>query len=327
MPFSLADNAPALAADAPGSAAVRLGSVPTGRDRRSSRGSTCCSASRSTVVRMNRLPSEPPTPEPTFPRPLRGPYAGASAPARLSLDAGDRHGVAAGDRAGRVGRPRMITIPIEDWVFAVAALVGGVLLLITVVFDDILGGLLDGFGFDIGGTTLTPILLGFIGMFGAGGLFATQVLDIHGAQAAIVGVLSGDRRRGARRRPVQRAQPERERGAVQARGPRRRRGVRERRRSPPAGTARVLAKSEGQTHEFAATADRGHRGRPDGAASTGAAGNGLIVQDETRGRRDARARRSARCSTGCSTSWAAACSPSSSRSSSSSCCSPTRPAG
>ena len=28
-------------------------------------------------------------------------------------------------------------------------------------------------------------------MFGAGGLFATQVLDLHGAQAAIVGVISG----------------------------------------------------------------------------------------------------------------------------------------
>jgi len=52
----------------------------------------------------------------------------------------------------------MITIPVEDWVFAVAALVGGVLLLITVVFDDILGGLLDGFGFDFGGTLFTPIL-------------------------------------------------------------------------------------------------------------------------------------------------------------------------
>ena len=38
----------------------------------------------------------------------------------------------------------MITIPIEDWVFGIAALVGGVLLLITVVFDDILGGLLYG---------------------------------------------------------------------------------------------------------------------------------------------------------------------------------------
>ena len=60
-----------------------------------------------------------------------------------------------------------------------------------VVFDDIVGGLLDGFGFDIGGTSITPILLGFVGMFGAGGLFATQVLDVHGAQAAIIGVVSG----------------------------------------------------------------------------------------------------------------------------------------
>jgi hypothetical protein len=85
----------------------------------------------------------------------------------------------------------MITIPIEDWVFAVCALAGGVLLLVMVVFDDILGGLLDGLGFDVGGTSITPILLGFVGMFGAGGLFATQVLDIHGAQAAIVGVVSG----------------------------------------------------------------------------------------------------------------------------------------
>ena len=63
-------------------------------------------------------------------------------------------------RTGRVGRQRMITIPVEDWIFGVAALVGGVLLLITVVFDDIVGGLLDGFGFDIGGTSFTPVLLG-----------------------------------------------------------------------------------------------------------------------------------------------------------------------
>ena len=109
----------------------------------------------------------------------------------------------------------MITIPIEDWIFAVAALVGGVLLLITVVFDDVVGGLLDGFGFDIGGTSITPVLLGFIGMFGAGGLFATQVLDIHGGQAAIIGVVSGRRRRGACRRPVRGPETERERGAVQ----------------------------------------------------------------------------------------------------------------
>src|SRR5512143_2140747 len=87
----------------------------------------------------------------------------------------------------------MITIPVEDWVFAVSALVGGVLLLITVVFDDIIGGLLDGIGLgvDIGGTSITPLLLGFIGMFGAGGLFATQVMDVHASEAAIVGIVSG----------------------------------------------------------------------------------------------------------------------------------------
>ena len=86
-----------------------------------------------------------------------------------------------------------------------------VLLLITVVFDDILGGMLDGFGFDIGGMSITPILLGFIGMFGAGGLFATQVLDVHGAQAAIVGVVSGIGGAALAGRPVRRAQAERER--------------------------------------------------------------------------------------------------------------------
>jgi len=36
-----------------------------------------------------------------------------------------------------------ITIPIEDLVFVLAALVGGGLLLITVVLDDVLGGVLD----------------------------------------------------------------------------------------------------------------------------------------------------------------------------------------
>jgi hypothetical protein len=84
-----------------------------------------------------------------------------------------------------------------------------VLLLITGVFDDILSSLLDGLGFDIGGTSITPILLGFIGMFSAGGLFATQVLDIHGAQAAIIGS-SPDRRCRPCRQPV--LGPETQRG-------------------------------------------------------------------------------------------------------------------
>ena len=36
-----------------------------------------------------------------------------------------------------------------------------------------------------------PLLLSFVSMFGVGGLFATQVLDVHGGQAAIVGAVFG----------------------------------------------------------------------------------------------------------------------------------------
>ncbi|HKG56820.1 MAG TPA: hypothetical protein VKA85_06200, partial [Candidatus Limnocylindrales bacterium] len=87
----------------------------------------------------------------------------------------------------------MINVPVEDLVFIVCALVGLVLLLVTVVFDDILGGLLDVLhvGFDVGGTSLTPLLLGFVSMFGVGGLFATQLLGAHGGAAALGGVVAG----------------------------------------------------------------------------------------------------------------------------------------
>jgi hypothetical protein len=173
----------------------------------------------------------------------------------------------------------MITIPIEDWVFGVAALVGGVLLLVTVVFDDIIGGLLDGFGFDFGGTSFTPILLGFIGMFGAGGLFATQVLDAHGAVAALVGVgagsagaalagaLFGVLNRSESGEPFKIADLVGDTVYVSV-------GI-------PAGRyGTVLAKKEGQTHEFSATSDRDI---PSGrnVVVTGTAGTGVIVRDDT----------------------------------------------
>lgn len=173
----------------------------------------------------------------------------------------------------------MIDIPIEDLVFGVAALIGGVLLLITVVFDDILGGLLDGFGFDIGGASITPILLGFVGMFGAGGLFASTVLDLHAAPAAIVGVLSGFAGAGIAAALF---------------------GILKRSESGepfkvgdlvgdevyvavaiPAGRyGSILAKKEGQTHEFSATAD--HDIPPGRQVRViGTAGTGVIVKDET----------------------------------------------
>lgn len=87
----------------------------------------------------------------------------------------------------------MITIPVEDLVFVICTLVGGGLLLITVLLDDILSGLFDALhlGFDIGGTSLMPLALSFIAMFGVGGLFATQILDIHGGAAAVVGAIFG----------------------------------------------------------------------------------------------------------------------------------------
>jgi membrane protein implicated in regulation of membrane protease activity len=171
----------------------------------------------------------------------------------------------------------MITIPVEDWVYAVCALVGGVLLLVTIVFDDIVGGLLDGFGFDFGGTSLTPILLGFVGMFGAGGLFATQVLEMTGGPAAIVAVLSGAGgaalaaalfsvlKRSESGEPFKLADLVGESAFVSVAIPANRFGS-------------VLAKREGQTHEFTATSDQDiPSGRT--VTITGVAGAGVIVHD------------------------------------------------
>jgi membrane protein implicated in regulation of membrane protease activity len=83
-----------------------------------------------------------------------------------------------------------ITVPIEDLIFVLAALVGGGLLLITVLLDDVLGGILDSFhiDFSVGGVSAMPPLLAFVAMFGVGGIFATQVLNLHGGPAALVGV-------------------------------------------------------------------------------------------------------------------------------------------
>ena len=157
----------------------------------------------------------------------------------------------------------MITIPIEDWVFILCTLAGGGLLLLTVLVDDILGGILDALhiDFDIGGVSLMPLMLGFVSMFGVGGLFASQVLDLHGAQAAAVGAVSGAIGFGDRLRPVL---------GVQAR-----RGDRRRSRWPtwwagrgsvavaiPAGRfGTVYVKAEGQTREFTATASADLAGR------------------------------------------------------------------
>ena len=172
----------------------------------------------------------------------------------------------------------MLSIPIEDLIFVLCTLVGGGLLLITVLVDDILGGLLDALhiGFDIGGVSLMPLLLAFVSMFGVGGLFATQVLDLHAGQAALVGTVSGFLgfaivfvlfsilRRSEGANPFSTASLVGRTASVAV--------------SIPAGRfGSVLVKAEGQTHEFSATATVDVPvGTP--VTVTGTAGTGLIVE-------------------------------------------------
>jgi len=172
----------------------------------------------------------------------------------------------------------MIDVPIEDLIFVVCTLVGGGLLLVTVLVDDILGGVLDALhiGFDIGGVSLMPLLLGFVSMFGVGGLFATQVLGLHAGPAAIVGTVGGVigflivfvmftlLRRSEGANPFSTSSLVGRQASVSV-------GI-------PAGRfGSVLIKAEGQTHELSATAAVDI---PSGSAVTvvGTAGIGLVVE-------------------------------------------------
>ena len=171
-----------------------------------------------------------------------------------------------------------ITIPIEDLVFVIAALVGGGLLLITVLLDDVLGGLLDALhiDFSIGGVSLMPPLLAFIAMFGVGGIFASQVLNLHGAPAAAVGVGFGlvgfavayvlfrALRRAEGAKPYSIGDLVGREGSVSVTIPAGRLGT-------------VYVRAEGQTHELSATAGEEI---PSGAPIrvTGTAGMGLVVE-------------------------------------------------
>jgi membrane-bound ClpP family serine protease len=167
----------------------------------------------------------------------------------------------------------MIDIPVEDLVFVVCTLVGGGLLLVTVVVDDILGAILN---FDIGGVSLMPLLLSFVSMFGVGGLFATQVMDVHGGQAAIIGsgfglaglgvayALFGILRRAEAGEPFSTSDLIGDDAYVSV-------GI-------PAGRyGSVLVKKEGQTHEFSATSSH-EVASGTTARVTGVAGSGLIVE-------------------------------------------------
>jgi membrane protein implicated in regulation of membrane protease activity len=138
----------------------------------------------------------------------------------------------------------MFTIPVEDFIFVVCALIGGGLLLITVLVDDVLGAVFD--------------------------------LDVHGGQAALWGAAFGlvgmgiayvvfaALRRSEAEAPFSTADLVGHEAYVQV--------------SIPAGRyGSVLVRAEGQTHEFSATASADV---PSATVVrvTGVAGPGLIVE-------------------------------------------------
>ena len=80
-----------------------------------------------------------------------------------------------------------------DLVFGGCLLIGGGLLLLTLIFDDLFGGVLNAFhlGFDLGGVSPTPVLLGFVAMFGIGGLFGLHSFGLSPGGATLVGLVGG----------------------------------------------------------------------------------------------------------------------------------------
>jgi membrane protein implicated in regulation of membrane protease activity len=87
----------------------------------------------------------------------------------------------------------VIQIDVSDTIFLFCLLVGGGLLLVSVVLGELLGGLADvvGIDHDMGGSGIVPPILAFVSLFGAGGLFARQVLSVSGTAAAIIGIVAG----------------------------------------------------------------------------------------------------------------------------------------
>ena len=82
---------------------------------------------------------------------------------------------------------------VADLVFGVCLLAGGALLLLTLILDDIFSGLLGAIhlGFDVAGVSPAPMLLGFLAMFGVGGLFGLHGLGAGVGVATLAGIVAG----------------------------------------------------------------------------------------------------------------------------------------
>jgi membrane protein implicated in regulation of membrane protease activity len=171
----------------------------------------------------------------------------------------------------------MISASLEDIVFVACGLIGLALAVATVVLGDQLGEVLDrlGIGVETARAPVAALLIGFIGLFGAGGLVAVRVLGIHGGFAVLAGMVAGVVGAGVGW-AVSSLVRESERLAAPS--------IRDLVGRPASVAVAIAAgrfgsvyvRAEGRTHEYSATASADI---PAGAhvTVTGAVGNGLVV--------------------------------------------------
>jgi membrane protein implicated in regulation of membrane protease activity len=171
----------------------------------------------------------------------------------------------------------MTSVSLEDIVFAAFGLIGLGLAVATVAFGDQLGEVLDrlGIGVETSRAPVAALLIGFIALFGFGGLIAVRLLDVHGGFAVLAGMIAGVVGAGAGWAVS---------GYVrdsESPGPPSMRDLVGRSASVavaiPAGRfGSVYVRAEGRTHEYSATASGDI---PAGAhvTVTGAVGDGLVV--------------------------------------------------
>jgi membrane-bound ClpP family serine protease len=170
-----------------------------------------------------------------------------------------------------------MNVALEDIVFVTCGLAGLVLAVASVAFGDQLGELLDrvGIGVETARAPVAALLIGFISLFGVGGLVAVRILGVHGGFAVLAAMVAGVI--GA---IVGWAVSAFVRDAEREGAPSMRELV-----GQPASVAVAIAagrfgsvyvRAEGRTHEYSATASTdilaGAR-----VTVTGAVGNGLVV--------------------------------------------------
>ena len=80
-----------------------------------------------------------------------------------------------------------------ELVFIGCLVLGGGLLLLTLIVDDLFGGILGALhiGFDVGGVSPSTLLTGFVAMFGVGGLIGLHALSLGTGPATLVAVGAG----------------------------------------------------------------------------------------------------------------------------------------